>query len=80
MKQLFKKLSAGESLNESETLTIFEAMMGGEGEISDALIGAYLMAIGRRLPTADELVGGATALRKHMNKVELKNFNFEGGV
>ncbi len=80
MKQLFKKLSAGQSLDEAETLSVFEGMIGSEAEISDAMIGAYLMATGGRLPTADELVGGASALRKHMNKVELKDFDFEGGV
>ena len=80
MKEIFKKLSSGSSLSESETTLIFEGMMGSENQISDAMIGAYLMATAGRLPTADELVGGAVALRKHMNKVELKHFNFEGGV
>lgn len=74
MKEIFKKLSSSQPISKEETDQIFSAIMG-ETEITDAEIGAYLMATGSRLPTSSELIAGATSLRKHMNKVD---YSLEG--
>jgi anthranilate phosphoribosyltransferase len=71
MKEILKQLIAVRPLSESDTHEVFEALLG-KSEISDAQIGAYLFATGQRLPSANELVGGAKSLRAYMCPVELE--------
>ena len=71
MSTLFKNLASGNSLSEEETYEFIHKVMSGGEEVSDAEIGAFLMGTANRLPTTDELVGGARCLREHMTVVEL---------
>lgn len=71
MKHLLSKLAKGNSGTESETRAIFELLMAESSDVSDAQIGAYLFATAQRLPTTDELVGGALGLRAHFIPVQV---------
>ena len=67
------KVLAGDGvLNEPQAHEIFESIMGN-GEISDAQIGAYLYSTATRPLTADELVGGARSLRTHVTPVTVQD-------
>jgi anthranilate phosphoribosyltransferase len=48
----------------------------GMSDISDAQIGAYLCATGGREITADELVGAARSMRKHVTQVDVGKYLF----
>lgn len=66
MKELFSKLSSGAALSETETTSLFEAMLEDkDSPLSDAQIGAYLFATATRRPVVAELVGAVRSLRKH---------------
>ena len=74
MKDLLLKISRGNSLSEEEAFNLFELLVlpsSDEGAPTDGQIGAFLMGTAVRRPTADELVGAARALRKHMLAVQL---------
>ena len=69
-----QKLAALEPLTLDETTALFERLMSpDEQSVSDAQIGAYLLATAARTLTAEELAGGAGALRKHMETVPVSN-------
>ncbi len=55
------RLLRGERLSREETGAAVRAMM--RGEVGDAQIGAFLFAMAQRGETAEELLGGAEALR-----------------
>jgi len=69
--EIFKKLASQTPLSEEETYSFIHRVMSAGDEISDAEIGAFLMGTASRLPSSDELVGGARCLRQHMTKVPL---------
>ena len=57
-----KKIAVGyESLSCSESAGVFEEIMGGE--VSDAVLAAFLTALKMKGETVDEIVGAATAMR-----------------
>lgn len=57
----------GRTLTVDETTMAFEAMM--TGEVHHGEMGALLALLATRLPTADELQGAATVMRRHVTKV-----------
>jgi anthranilate phosphoribosyltransferase len=61
IRELLPRLLRGEPLTREETGAAVRAMM--RGEAGDAPIGAFLFALARRGETAEELLGGAEALR-----------------
>ena len=72
MKKYFTPLFDG-PLDSCATAEIFSSMMAdGSEAATDAQIGAYLFAMARRLPTAEELAAAASSLRAHMVAVPLK--------
>lgn len=60
-------LLRGSSLDEASSAAAFEAMMSGES--SHAEMGALLALLAARGPTLDELVGAATVMRRHVQRV-----------
>lgn len=57
-----KKIAVGyESLSCGESAGVFEEIMGGE--VSDAVLAAFLTALKMKGETVDEIVGAATAMR-----------------
>ena len=74
--EILKKLASGESLSEEQTYGFIHKVMAGPGvggaeEVSDSDIKDFLLGTVNRLPTTDELVGGARCLREHMTEVNL---------
>lgn len=65
LKPIFSKLLDGVPLSEEETFFIFESMIRPDASLSDAQIGAYLLATASRELAACEIVGAAKSLRKH---------------
>src|SRR2546428_12181085 len=61
IRELLPRLLRGERLTREETGAAVRAMMRGEAE--DAQIAAFLFALAQRGETAEELLGGAEALR-----------------
>jgi anthranilate phosphoribosyltransferase len=66
---LLARLGAGGSLSEPETQTLFNAVLAGH--LDQPQIEAMLLAIAKRGPTVDELVGAARALRSHATPVQI---------
>ena len=72
MRAVLSHLCSGRALDEQQTSVVFESLMGaGREAITDAQIGAYLMATGSRRVSAAELTGAARSLRRHMVPVVL---------
>jgi len=67
IRETLSKLLAGGTLSAAESRAFFEDLL--EGLYDDAQIGAALALIQRRLPTEDEILGGATAMRRHVTPV-----------
>ncbi len=61
IRELLPRLLRGERLTREETGAAVRAMM--RGEVADAQIAAFLFALAQRGESADELLGGAEALR-----------------
>jgi anthranilate phosphoribosyltransferase len=61
IRSLLAKLDAGAPLTREETAAAVRAMM--RGEAADSEIAAFLLALARRGETAEEMLGGAEALR-----------------
>ena len=61
IRELLPRLVRGERLTREETGAAVRAMM--RGEVGDAQIAAFLFALAQRGESADELLGGAEALR-----------------
>ncbi|HEY2923456.1 MAG TPA: anthranilate phosphoribosyltransferase [Candidatus Eisenbacteria bacterium] len=61
IKEFLPRLLRGEHLTREETGAAVRAMM--RGEVGDAQIAAFLFALAQRGETADEMLGGAEALR-----------------
>jgi anthranilate phosphoribosyltransferase len=61
IRAILPRLLRGESLTREETGAAVRAMM--RGEVADASIAAFLFALAQRGETADEMLGGAEALR-----------------
>jgi len=64
MRELLPRLEAGERLGREETAAVVRFMM--RGEAADEEIAAFLLALARRGETANEMLGGAEALRAEM--------------
>ena len=62
-----RRLAAHETLDAEEATFVFTAMM--EGAVSPVRMAAVLTAMAVRGPSAEEIVGGALALRAHALKV-----------
>ncbi|MCE7975423.1 MAG: anthranilate phosphoribosyltransferase [Leptolyngbya sp. PLA1] len=67
IRETLSKLLAGGTLSAAESRAFFEDLL--EGLYDDAQIGAALALIQRRLPTEDEILGGAMAMRRHVTPV-----------
>jgi anthranilate phosphoribosyltransferase len=65
---LLRHLLAGNTLSHEQTTYAFEAMM--TGKVHHGEIGAMLALLATRTETADEIVGAAAAMRKHVTRVE----------
>ncbi len=63
------RLDAGQTLSEQEARAVFETLL--TGDLDQARIEALLVAIARRGPTVDELVGAARALRAGATPVRI---------
>lgn len=64
LKHAIRRLAAGESLTVEETTAAFDVIM--RGEATPAQVAAILMALRVKGETADEVAGGAQALRRAM--------------
>lgn len=69
LKPILKKLSSGASLSAEEMGHVFELLFSQD--IPESQIGAFLYATSVRLPTPEEIIGAAEALRRHMLHVDL---------
>lgn len=63
-------LLAGRTLSADQAAAAFEAMMTGQSHHAE--VGALLALLAQRTPTADELLGAATVMRRHVDRVESK--------
>jgi len=68
LKPVLARLAAGERLSVEDAQAAFDGIMTGHA--TAAQIGAFLMALHLRGETVDEIVGGALALRAHMERIE----------
>lgn len=59
--------NAGEDLSAEQTSELIDAMLSGE--VSEDKIGRLLMALRKKGEAVSELVGAATAMRRHMTKI-----------
>jgi anthranilate phosphoribosyltransferase len=62
------RLLAGHSLTAEETAAAFEAMMSGQSHHAE--IGALLALLATRPPTSAEILGAASVMRRHVERVE----------
>jgi anthranilate phosphoribosyltransferase len=62
MERILKKLLIGETLERSESVALFDAVI--KGELSDVELAAVLVALKMKGETADEIAGAAIALRE----------------
>lgn len=63
------QLVTGRPLSASQAEALFECLL--TGGLDDAQIGALLALIQARGPVADELIGAATAMRRHVTRVPI---------
>lgn len=70
-KQLLKLLVDGMSLTSDQISHLFALFFAEDSSCTDAQMGAFLFALGQRSPSAQELLGGAQALRSHMSLLPL---------
>ncbi len=63
-----QRLLRGETLPADQTASAFEAMMSGEAHHAE--IGALLALLATRVPTGEELLGAASVMRAHVDRVE----------
>lgn len=62
-----RALTGGRTLARQEAANAFESMMSGEAHHAE--MGALLALLATRVPTADELVGAATVMRAHVERL-----------
>ncbi len=63
-----RSLLAGRTLSAEQMIAAFEAMMTGQSHHAE--VGALLALLAQRAPTAEELLGAATVMRRHVDRVE----------
>lgn len=63
-----RRLLDGRTLSAEETAAAFEAMMTGQSHHGE--IGALLALLAMRVPTADEILGAARVMRRHVERVD----------
>ena len=71
LQSAIRRLAAGESLSAADTMQAFAVIM--RGEASDAQVAALLMALRVKGETAEEVAGGALALRNAMVKLPARD-------
>jgi anthranilate phosphoribosyltransferase len=71
LQSAIRRLAAGESLSSADTMHAFDVIM--RGEASDAQVAALLMALRVKGETAEEVAGGALALRNAMVKLPARD-------
>ena len=64
---MLEVLLEGRTLSVEQTTSAFESMM--TGEVHHGEMGAFLALLATRLPTAEELEGAATVMRRHVTGV-----------
>lgn len=62
-----KMLLAGQTLSADQAAAAFEAMMSGQSHHGE--MGALLALLATRTPTADEILGAARVMRRHVDRV-----------
>jgi anthranilate phosphoribosyltransferase len=67
--ELLRRVTAGGTLAESETTSLFDAVFSSH--LEDAAVFELLQALSMRGPTLDELVGAARTMRRHATPVQL---------
>ena len=72
MKEILKKIVAKEELNFDEIQNIVQNIV--KGEVSDAQIGAFLVAITEKGVSKEEFFGFASAMRKFSNRVIIDKY------
>lgn len=73
IREVTKTLKEGTSLESAEMVEAMDSIM--EGNVKDADIKAFLVALYEKGETADELTGAALSLRKHMSPITSKRTN-----
>lgn len=71
IKEIIKKLTDKENLNSEEVFYLFEEIM--EGKLTDAQLGAVLIALKMKGETVQEISTAATVMRKKAVKVNVKD-------
>lgn len=71
MKEIMEKVIRNENLSEKEMMVVMEELM--EGNLSEAVGGAFLTALRMKGETINEITGGAKVMRGKSKKVELAN-------
>lgn len=66
--ELLRQVVGGRSLAEAEAAVMVEEILGGE--MSEARMGAWLAAMATKGETVAELVGAATAMRRHAARIQ----------
>ena len=69
-----EKLYAGETLNQSETQSLFDNIM--DGQYSDIVLASILIAIKMRGFTSDEIAGAASGILQHAKPFPRPNYTF----
>lgn len=67
IREALAQLLSGNPLSSHDAEALFEDILGGL--VDDAQIGATLALIQARSPAVDEIVGGATAMRRHVTPI-----------
>ncbi len=67
MQEILRQLVAGQTLSESEAERALETILTGGA--NETQIGAFLAFLASRGPTADELIGSARVMRRHVTGV-----------
>ena len=68
MKEYIAKVVDRQNLTESEAVSAFDTIMSGEA--TPAQIGALLTALRMKGETVDEIVGGASSMRRHAVRID----------
>lgn len=64
---ILSQLADGKTLSQSQAETAFDILMQGEADASQ--IAAFLTALRVRGETVEEIIGGTTIMRKHMDRI-----------
>ena len=68
MRDALKKIAGSAALSENEMAAAMTSIM--DGKVSDADIAAFLTALAKRDPTADEITGAARILRQKAQTIK----------